>query len=465
MKSSTIVKLFACILILASFCGCVNNKIPNGIDSTNSTSPTSETFYTDAPLTTGTDTPISESTLAPNATDVPSVTNAPANTNTTTVTKPKTTTSNTTTLAPNTTLPPNPVGNPINLEDDSAVIPSDLLEDFNAIKNSIIAFQNTLTITKYISNSTVDQRTTEANRLIKISTLIRYTCPELFYIGIQTAVSTVYNSQLVRLTISFPDMFKYYSVQDLISMRNEINAKISVIVNTAKALPNDFEREVYIHDYLIKNIKYTDNTSGNDGYIRSIYGGLIKGEGVCEAYARSFQALMLKLGVETYLISGKASGVDHLWNIIKLNNNYYHVDLTWDDNDSSVPDLTLETSKYLIDHTYFNQTDDFINKSRDFGGTTEYTPIQNLVCSATEMNYYCIRGTLVNSLDDFKTVILRDKDSFPDGYYKCIEVRFTVPVTSTQIKNEMKLIKLSAGSYSYQYEDRTDTGVVRIFGW
>ena len=38
---------------------------------------------------------------------------------------------------------------------------------------------------------------------------------------------------------------------------------------------------------------------------------------------------MNKLGIITYYVTGKANNEAHAWNIVKLDNGYYNVDLTW----------------------------------------------------------------------------------------------------------------------------------------
>ena len=37
------------------------------------------------------------------------------------------------------------------------------------------------------------------------------------------------------------------------------------------------------------------------------------------------------LGIENYTISGKAGNDQHIWNVVKINGDWYQVDVTWDD--------------------------------------------------------------------------------------------------------------------------------------
>lgn len=89
-----------------------------------------------------------------------------------------------------------------------------------------------------------------------------------------------------------------------------------------------------VHDYLVENIEY--DTSLQEKNIYNIYGALINGKCVCEGYARAFKYLLDGLGIESTMVIGKginSSGQseNHAWNYVKLENNWYAVDCTWDD--------------------------------------------------------------------------------------------------------------------------------------
>lgn len=63
---------------------------------------------------------------------------------------------------------------------------------------------------------------------------------------------------------------------------------------------------------------------------------------VCDGYARCYKLLLNAAGVEAYYVHGKDTTFDpntgdkkmpinHAWNLVKINGNYYHVDACWDD--------------------------------------------------------------------------------------------------------------------------------------
>lgn len=89
-----------------------------------------------------------------------------------------------------------------------------------------------------------------------------------------------------------------------------------------------------IHDYLVDNISYDTTLSKQNIY--DAYGALVRGEAVCEGYARAFKYLMNEIGVPCVLVMGNGTNSqgqteNHAWNYIQINGKWYAVDTTWDD--------------------------------------------------------------------------------------------------------------------------------------
>lgn len=106
----------------------------------------------------------------------------------------------------------------------------------------------------------------------------------------------------------------------------------------------DYENELAIHDYLVSNIEY----GGEEQGAYTAYDALINGKAVCSGYVEAYQTLLDMLGIECRTIKGTGTAQDHSWNMVKLDGEWYHVDVTWDDpidGDGS------------ISHKYFNVTD------------------------------------------------------------------------------------------------------------
>ena len=94
---------------------------------------------------------------------------------------------------------------------------------------------------------------------------------------------------------------------------------------------SNYDKELWLHDYLIKTNDYLSYSEG----VHTAYGAIVEGEAVCEGYARAFQLLMNKIGIENCTITGSddlsSTTENHIWNAVKLDGSWYQVDVTWDD--------------------------------------------------------------------------------------------------------------------------------------
>lgn len=158
--------------------------------------------------------------------------------------------------------------------------------------------------------------------------------PELFWM--ETGYSSKYlaNGQCVEIDL------KYNSTAgDLESAKQRFEEAAQSLLAGAASLGSDYEKEKYVHDALAAAVTY-DLTSDMN---QSAYSALVNGKSVCAGYARVYQYLLQQLGIPCYYCTGYSGG-DHAWNIVKLDDGYYNVDVTWDD---------ASTLRY----DYFNKTD------------------------------------------------------------------------------------------------------------
>lgn len=66
-------------------------------------------------------------------------------------------------------------------------------------------------------------------------------------------------------------------------------------------------------------------------FITTAYGALINGTAIGEGYAMAYKALCDCLGIECYVVHGSLDGVPHVWNIVLLEGDFYHVDVAMSD--------------------------------------------------------------------------------------------------------------------------------------
>ena len=101
---------------------------------------------------------------------------------------------------------------------------------------------------------------------------------------------------------------------------------------------SEYEKVKAIHDYLVIHVDYDyDNlTAGTlPDTAFTAEGALFLHSAVCEGYARAFSLLCDRSGIENALVYGTAddgTGVqNHAWNQVRVNGEWYNIDVTWDD--------------------------------------------------------------------------------------------------------------------------------------
>lgn len=165
--------------------------------------------------------------------------------------------------------------------------------------------------------------------------------PELFWLDSKYSYDYYHNNdEVIKINLNYTSV-----INDIEHNRDIFNTAVNTIVDAAKTYELDYEKEKYVHDALINIITYDENYKDD----QSAFGALIYNKGVCAGYAKAFQIIMTKLGIPTYYITGTAEG-EHAWNLILLDDGYYNIDLTWDD----------QVDRII--YKYYNVNEDMISK-------------------------------------------------------------------------------------------------------
>lgn len=155
----------------------------------------------------------------------------------------------------------------------------------------------------------------------------------------------------------------------------------------------DVDKIKAVHDYIVLNTEYAYdeylNQTLKDEHF-SEEGVLWEGKAVCQGYAYTFQLCMELLGIDSIIVEGEdlISKVNHAWNMVAIDGEWYHVDTTWDD---PVPDR-----KDMIDYKYFLVTDEVLMK--DHKWETKRYPS----CTSDKYQYYVFQDYMVDSIDQYE---------------------------------------------------------------
>lgn len=148
------------------------------------------------------------------------------------------------------------------------------------------------------------------------------------------------------------------------SSLTEINRRIldaakNVIASEINNSMSNYEKELAIHDFITGWSKFDYSVfsrSSADGFKSGSdtpYGVLIDKSAMCHGYSSTFQLFMDMLDIECMTIFGipGSNGIEHSWNMVKLEGEWYCVDCAWDDPIGGNPC-----------HTYFNVTSDYLRR-------------------------------------------------------------------------------------------------------
>lgn len=149
--------------------------------------------------------------------------------------------------------------------------------------------------------------------------------PELFWTE-GSATSTAYSD---TYTIVEPEY--NCTREEKESKKKQIEAVADAILGQVPQTTTEYEKLKFIYEYLINSIEYVKGAPDN----QNIYSALVGKKSVCAGYAKAYQYLIEKLGIECIYVIGTAEGngssQEHAWNIVKCNDKFYYTDVTWGD--------------------------------------------------------------------------------------------------------------------------------------
>ncbi|EJS64509.1 hypothetical protein ICW_04783 [Bacillus wiedmannii] len=143
---------------------------------------------------------------------------------------------------------------------------------------------------------------------------------------------------------------------------------------------DDHEKVKAIHDYVVKHISYDTSYKAY-----TAYEALVNRSAVCQGYALLTYQLLKEAGIENHFVVGTGDGQPHAWNLVKIENKWYHLDTTFDD---PVPD-----EQGRVTYSYFNLSDEQIARNHEWNRsdypqatTNYYSTLTNKIAAGSTKN-------------------------------------------------------------------------------
>ena len=211
--------------------------------------------------------------------------------------------------------------------------------------------------------------------------------PELFYVTGYEYTGYQLGEKLVSLEFTG----KYTCTPAEAAVRAEdIEVAAGVILNRLKSLTSPYDICKAIYETIIFETEYCLEATEN----QNIYSVFVNHSSVCQGYAKAFQYLCLRMGIDATLIVGKDyTGEGHAWNMVQLDGNYYLSDITWGEANykqgyqaGNVPEINydffLVTSEEM-QHTHLDEM---------------WYPLPK--CVSRECNYFVQEGLYMEQYDE-----------------------------------------------------------------
>lgn len=223
-------------------------------------------------------------------------------------------------------------------------------------------------------------------------------------------------------------LFLSYSVQPdnsdpdrLKKAKEKFNKTVDKIVDGAPKNATDYELELYVNDYLVDNCVYDKEAAESEeleGHENDAYGALVEKKAVCEGYSRAFQLLCNRLGIDCINISGTANGTAHAWNNVKLDGEWYEVDVTWNDTDGDIEFpvyyyFNLPHDKFSESHTsspLYGEISLFEYEKSEYNFNV-FTP----ECTGNKYYYYSYSCVTVYNINDSEEITNAIAQAAKDG--------------------------------------------------
>lgn len=134
---------------------------------------------------------------------------------------------------------------------------------------------------------------------------------------------------------------KAYSDSDIEYVKNYIDKFILENINDSMS---NYDKIKVFHDHIVNNTEYDKDSTEK---VFTAYNLLTTKKAICGGYSDIMAIYLDTLGIQNYKITSE----NHVWNLVKLDDIWYHLDMTWDD------PVASDGNQYLL-HNFFLITTD-----------------------------------------------------------------------------------------------------------
>lgn len=281
--------------------------------------------------------------------------------------------------------------------------------------------------------------------------------PEIFWIGSSAQVE---ESGLTGMVLSY-QVEVTVPMEERALVKEKLEAEADACIGQIPEEYSDYQKIKAVYTYIVEQTDYQSDSQDSQN-IQSV---LLHRASVCAGYSKAFQYILNRMGFFcTYITGTIRDGGEHGWNLIRIDDAYYHVDVTWGD-PVFANGADGEGNMRSINYTYLCCTDETLFVTHVPGDSV---PLP--VCSSDAYDYYKINGMYYETFD-YWTIYEVLMDSVRSGEQRK-ELRFGSRESYENAKFELfegNLLK-DAGRYlmdlngvnTWNYKYQTDEDLYTI---
>lgn len=199
-----------------------------------------------------------------------------------------------------------------------------------------------------------------------------------------------YSVQSSTRTVASAVIIYKHSTAAIKTMEDAVDKEVNMILSGITPEMSQYDIVKYFHDYICENVVYDDKAEN----CNNIYGALVGKKALCQGMAKAFSYLCGKVGIETATVTGDADGIAHMWNMVRIGGEWYHIDPTYDNAESA-------SYGHYVRYDYFCLDDETIYAKRNIYGQDYSYPKAN----AARCNYYVRNGLVGNNWDEIREIL------------------------------------------------------------
>ncbi len=157
--------------------------------------------------------------------------------------------------------------------------------------------------------------------------------PELFYVKTTVGYTKASASATEVLALDLQHSYAEYAFDAarMAAKKAAIDEEVAEIVSAVPETLSDAEKALLVYDWFALHYAYDTpaSLSNSPSAAHRIDGLFLDKKAVCQGYALGYIYALDALGIEAVYVG--SDSMNHAWNMVKIGENWYHVDVTWGD--------------------------------------------------------------------------------------------------------------------------------------